>query len=571
MAAICKRMGLGVVLMTFMATAGAHGQSVLWSSTWDGTRPNTSYRSVDVAYDIVRDAVGGIYLFGSSDTMQNTPLPPPPPPIHPRLLSHSDAAIVKFSPQGGVVWSLTHDFPTVGDLQTTPQQQSGIDVAQQGVLAANGDLVVMCQATLQYNANNNPNTPFLGAFGIGLMRVSENGQLQWSRTYLPPDVVSLGPSSIAIGPSGKIYVSYFANPTVSGGVRGGLAVFGSDGSLLQDIMTLGGDAATSPAFLKVAQDGRILLASTPATGSDFTVMLSEIDDQTNAIVSETAVGSLPSRGVSGMFVHPQTGQIAISSGVTGPGVGDFFVAKFASDRQLLWTSTWNDPTSINQWPSAGVTMDDAGNVYAAGLQASASNQPTDVVVTRFSASGGVADWAAVWNGPQGTTDYVTGRRGIVMRGSDVVVAGWTRGAPTVFSDHNFYAITLAAATGQITTNTIFDAALSAASDDKLTAGPLALDDGSLVLAGRSATTLRNMDFSIVRVRTGCDGIDFNNNGVFPEDQDVIDFFDVLAGGTPNTCNATLGCQDIDFNNNGVFPEDQDVIDFFNVLAGGQCQ
>ncbi|HLP84184.1 MAG TPA: hypothetical protein VK157_07535 [Phycisphaerales bacterium] len=30
------------------------------------------------------------------------------------------------------------------------------------------------------------------------------------------------------------------------------------------------------------------------------------------------------------------------------------------------------------------------------------------------------------------------------------------------------------------------------------------------------------------------------------------------------------CSDIDFNNNGVFPEDQDVIDFFNVLAGGSC-
>jgi hypothetical protein len=62
----------------------------------------------------------------------------------------------------------------------------------------------------------------------------------------------------------------------------------------------------------------------------------------------------------------------------------------------------------------------------------------------------------------------------------------------------------------------------------------------------------------------CDCIDFNNNAVFPEDQDVIDFFDVLAGATCATCN------DIDFNNNAVFPEDQDVIDFFNVLAGGPC-
>ncbi|MFN5944208.1 MAG: hypothetical protein ACK5ZG_07120 [Phycisphaerae bacterium] len=39
---------------------------------------------------------------------------------------------------------------------------------------------------------------------------------------------------------------------------------------------------------------------------------------------------------------------------------------------------------------------------------------------------------------------------------------------------------------------------------------------------------------------------------------------MLAGSECTTCN------DIDFNNNGVFPEDQDVIDFFNVLAGGTC-
>ncbi|HLP84798.1 MAG TPA: hypothetical protein VK157_10655 [Phycisphaerales bacterium] len=65
-------------------------------------------------------------------------------------------------------------------------------------------------------------------------------------------------------------------------------------------------------------------------------------------------------------------------------------------------------------------------------------------------------------------------------------------------------------------------------------------------------------------RVTCDSIDFNQNGVFPEDQDVIDFFAVLAG---SECPE---CADIDFNNNCVFPEDQDVIDFFNVLAGGTC-
>jgi hypothetical protein len=65
-------------------------------------------------------------------------------------------------------------------------------------------------------------------------------------------------------------------------------------------------------------------------------------------------------------------------------------------------------------------------------------------------------------------------------------------------------------------------------------------------------------------RVSCDDIDFNNDEVFPDDQDVIDFFNVLSG---SDCPA---CNDIDFNNNCVFPEDQDVIDFFNVLAGGSC-
>ncbi len=64
----------------------------------------------------------------------------------------------------------------------------------------------------------------------------------------------------------------------------------------------------------------------------------------------------------------------------------------------------------------------------------------------------------------------------------------------------------------------------------------------------------------------CDGIDFNRNGVFPEDQDVTDYLTVLAGGP---CPYAGTC-DLDFNNNCVFPEDADVIAFFDVLAGASC-
>ncbi len=69
---------------------------------------------------------------------------------------------------------------------------------------------------------------------------------------------------------------------------------------------------------------------------------------------------------------------------------------------------------------------------------------------------------------------------------------------------------------------------------------------------------------------GCEGlctdIDFNNNGVYPEDADIIDFFNVLAG---SGC-LYPDCDTIDFNRDDVFPDVQDVIDFFTVLAGGTC-
>jgi hypothetical protein len=102
-------------------------------------------------------------------------------------------------------------------------------------------------------------------------------------------------------------------------------------------------------------------------------------------------------------------------------------------------------------------------------------------------------------------------------------------------------------------------------------GTVVIEGSSINTAGVVAaafTDINNNQFMVVGRVTPpnlCDSIDFNGNGVFPENQDVIDFFSTLAG----SCPLNQGC-DIDFNNNGVFPEDQDVIDFFQVLAGGSC-
>ena len=95
-----------------------------------------------------------------------------------------------------------------------------------------------------------------------------------------------------------------------------------------------------------------------------------------------------------------------------------------------------------------------------------------------------------------------------------------------------------------------------------------LTQGQSVMVRVGGANASQFGSGMIRIsQIGCDDIDFNNNTVYPEDQDVIDFFTVLSGGP---CSAGNTCNDIDFNNNGVFPEDQDVIDFFTVLAGGGC-
>ncbi len=73
-----------------------------------------------------------------------------------------------------------------------------------------------------------------------------------------------------------------------------------------------------------------------------------------------------------------------------------------------------------------------------------------------------------------------------------------------------------------------------------TTGPITLtidnaqpgDSGAYELRLRTACQTITYQTSVtVQGQPGCDDIDFNNNGVFPEEQDVIDFFTVLAGGT----------------------------------------
>ncbi|HYF16114.1 MAG TPA: M12 family metallopeptidase [Phycisphaerales bacterium] len=66
--------------------------------------------------------------------------------------------------------------------------------------------------------------------------------------------------------------------------------------------------------------------------------------------------------------------------------------------------------------------------------------------------------------------------------------------------------------------------------------------------------------------SACDSIDFNGDGLFPDNQDLEDYLSVFGGGP---C-STGACGDVDFNNDTLFPDNQDLEDFLRVFGGGGC-
>jgi hypothetical protein len=77
--------------------------------------------------------------------------------------------------------------------------------------------------------------------------------------------------------------------------------------------------------------------------------------------------------------------------------------------------------------------------------------------------------------------------------------------------------------------------------------------------------------TVITPPTGCDSVDFNTDGLFPDTQDISDFLLVFGGGAcPTDPPVGTGCNDVDFNNDGLFPDTEDIAALLRVFAGGAC-
>ncbi|HYF13986.1 MAG TPA: hypothetical protein VD971_02810 [Phycisphaerales bacterium] len=85
-------------------------------------------------------------------------------------------------------------------------------------------------------------------------------------------------------------------------------------------------------------------------------------------------------------------------------------------------------------------------------------------------------------------------------------------------------------------------------------------------AAESSMSLDRVAVDTFTTPVGCDSIDFNGDGLFPDNTDLEDFLSVFGGGP---CTTGM-CGDTDFNNDGLFPDNVDIEALFSVFGGGNC-
>jgi hypothetical protein len=186
-------------------------------------------------------------------------------------------------------------------------------------------------------------------------------------------------------------------------------------------------------------------------------------------------------------------------------------------------------------------------LYAGGYDMRVGGQPTSVA-----AWNGVT-WSRVGQNLGGrTTCMATYNDG----GGPRLYAGWTADA----QENYIYRL-------ENNTWTVVDGGMDVALTGNFPSvfGMLTRPDG-LYVGGNFQIAGGEPAYGIARYAgcpAACDSVDYNQDGIFPDTQDILDFLTCFGGGPcPNS--------DIDFNNDGLFPDTADIAALITAFAGGPC-
>ena len=350
-----------------------------WAKTWGGS-------GRDTAYGVGVDSLGNAYIVGPFRyTVDFDPDPTGTATFTSNAGGENNIYLSKFTPDGTFQWVKTWG-PTYGSAE-------GYNVVVYGnYLYVAGDFRGDCD----FNPWGAPDVhlkhgtaPY--GFDAFLSKFDLNGNFQWAKTW-GGEGYDDGPG-VAVDGSGNVYVAgMYASQTINfdpAEGSGGLGYPAHDSGILVDVF-----------LSKFDSNGNFQWVRTwGGQGTDDATGTVVVDGSNNVYVT----GRFASVNCD---FNPDP-VITDTHSSNGAGVFDAFLSKFDSNGTFQWAKTWGGSGADE---ATGLAVDGAGHVYVAGrfyntvdfdpgsgVDNHTSNGQYDVSLSQF-ASDGTFQWAKTWGG-----------------------------------------------------------------------------------------------------------------------------------------------------------------------------
>ena len=328
-----------------------------------------------------------------------------------------DFTVVKFDgATGAELWRQAIDGGTV----------SSIDEARAIAVDAAGDVIVggLIRGTQVFATGTSFSSLFVVKLG------GAKGQELWRQVIEIADAGVV--NSIAVDVAGNVLVAGVINRSHFSD----FIVIKFDGAIGAELWeqlvtgTLGADGSNQALAVKVDAAGDVVAAGETTnsdTHLDFTVI--KFDGASGQELWRQVInGSADSNDVANAVAIDAAGDVIAAGVIRNTGSdADFPVVKLnGTTGEVLWRAVTSDSGSPNDTASA-VTVDDAGNVAAAGRIIN-SNSPPDFAVIKFDGETGDELWRQILNGTLNDDDEAFAV--LVDAAGNIIAAGTTQNTDT---------------------------------------------------------------------------------------------------------------------------------------------
>ena len=305
-----------------------------------------------------------------------------------------DAFVARLDGDGNVKWFKTYG----GEYE---------DVFNDVKIAPNGDIVVAGYygATDEYGSGAN----------VWILRLDENGNVKWQKTY--GGNVYDDASAVVLAPNGDIIVTGKTLSFGAGGTNIWVLRLDENGNVKWQ-KTYGGSNYDYAEAVAIAPNGNIIVAGwTLSFGAgDRDVWVLRLDENGNVKWQKTYGGS--STDVANAVALAPNGDIIIAGNTWSFGAGDadVWILRLDENGNVKWQKTYGGK---NGDVANAVALADNGDIIVAGWTGSFGAGKDDAWVFRLDENGNVK-----WQKTYGGSDYDWANAVALANNSDIIIAGY---------------------------------------------------------------------------------------------------------------------------------------------------